>query len=63
MNRSGSDFCNEQAQRMLMLATASKDVEVRRHLTTMAWNWGRRAKSNEMAKPIQKTCSTLRIIR
>jgi hypothetical protein len=63
MNRSGSDFCNEQAQRMLTLAKESADLEVRRHLTTMARNWGQRAKASEMVKPIKKTRSILRAAR
>jgi hypothetical protein len=36
MNRSESDYCNEQAQRMLTLAKETVDPEVRLHLTTMA---------------------------
>jgi hypothetical protein len=54
MNRSVSDYCNEQAQRMKTLAKESKDRDVRAHLTRMAENWERRAKANESAKAPEK---------
>ena len=50
MNRRESDYCNEQAHRMLTLAKESADPDVRIHLTTMAKNWKRRAMGNESAK-------------
>jgi hypothetical protein len=53
MNRSESDYCNGQAQRMKRLAKDSADRDVRLHLTTMAENWMRRAKANESATACQ----------
>jgi hypothetical protein len=51
MNRTESDYCNEQAQRMLTLAKESADPDIRLHLTTMAKNWKRRTMGNENEKP------------
>ena len=58
MSQMESDYCNEQAQRMEMLAKDSEDLEVRRHLTRMARNWERRARANNTAQRLQKMCST-----
>jgi hypothetical protein len=57
MNRSKSDFCNEQAQRMLTLAKESTDTDLRHHLITMARNWSLRAKANKSANAIQQARS------
>jgi hypothetical protein len=47
MHRSETEFCHEQAERLLALAKECGDAQVRDHLTVMANEWLDRAKAKE----------------
>ena len=47
MHRSETEFCREQAERLLALAKECGDAKVRDHLAVMANEWLDRAKTKE----------------
>ena len=53
MNRSESQFCRDEAERLLKLAKETSDATVRQQLIDMAGEWVARAKVIRMtpAKP------------
>jgi len=51
MHRSESQFCREEAARLMELAETTDDDKVRQHLLDMAIEWLSRAKAKEMKRP------------
>ena len=51
MHRSESQFCREEAARLMELAETTHDDKVRQHLLDMAIEWLSRAKAKEMKRP------------
>jgi hypothetical protein len=51
MQPTESEFCREQAERLLRLAKECKDLQLRRHLTQMAEEWVGRAKVEGEKRP------------
>jgi hypothetical protein len=47
MHRSETQFCRDQAERLLALAKESADLRIRDHLAVMANDWLQRAKEKE----------------
>ena len=47
MDRSESQFCRDEADRLLKLANECSDAKVRNHLHVMASEWLERAKAKE----------------
>ncbi len=47
MHRSESQFCRDQAERLLALAKESNDPRIRDHLAVMANDWVQRGKEKE----------------
>jgi hypothetical protein len=48
MNRSESQFCRDEAERLLKLAKETSDQKVRQHLIEMAGEWVARAKIKQI---------------